>query len=517
MKKKIFLCLVALGFFLIAFTPAGQNAFKSIQKLQYVLSVVTQTYVEEVNSDKLVEDAIVGALKGLDPHSVYIPPKEMKTVKEEFQGNFEGIGSQIDIVNGILTIVTPIPGSPSEKVGILAGDRVLKINGESTKGFNTDMAVSKLRGPKGTIVHIGIQRFGVGEQLEFDILRDKIPVFSVDAKFMIDDKTGYIRFVRFAETTADEVEQALKELEAQGMKQLILDLRNNSGGYLDQAQNIVDKFIPGGKKIVYTKGRLENMTRDYFSSQKSWYRKYPIVVVVNRGSASASEIVSGALQDLDRAVVVGERSFGKGLVQNQFDLNDGSSVRITTARYYTPSGRLIQHSYDGKSADEYYAEVRNEKMKNDSTQIFYTEKGRTVYGGGGIVPDYHIDNDTVTSYYVKLWGKGVFRDYANAYLEKNGPLLRDKHKKDFRAFAKNYTLSESDVQDLIQMGVDKGIARDAVAIEKDKDEIKNFVMAEVARYIWGSLNAAQIRTQSDRMVVEAMKYLGEAKKFAEQK
>ncbi|HMW32444.1 MAG TPA: S41 family peptidase [bacterium] len=518
MRKKWLIAvgvgIAAIG--ILGFTGPGQNAYKSIQKLQYVLSIVTQTYVEDVNSDKLVEDAIVGALKGLDPHSIYIPPKEMKTVKEEFQGNFDGIGSQLDVINGIPTIVTPIPGSPSEKVGLLAGDKILKINDEPTKGFTIDQAVSRLRGPKGTKVRIAVQRTGVNEMLDFEIVRDKIPVYSVDAKFMIDEKTGYIRFVRFAETTEEEIEQALKELEAQGMQQLVLDVRNNGGGYLEEAQRIVDKFIPGGKKIVYTKGRIANASRDYFSSDKTTYRKYPIIILVNRGSASASEIVAGAIQDLDRGIVVGERTFGKGLVQNQFDLNDGSSVRVTTARYYTPSGRLIQRPYDGKSLDQYYGEVRRDTVHSDTTHIYYTASGRKVFGGGGIVPDYHIDNDTVSAYYVKLWGRGIFRDFTNDYLEKNGPKLRDQYKDQFKKFTAGFQISDEDFDALIKMGESRGIAKEADAIVRDKEDMSNFVKAEVARFIWGSYAAAQVRSMTDSAILKTAKYFGEAKKFADQ-
>ncbi len=519
MKKKILLpslFILVVVMVLTGFTQTGQNAYRSLQKLQYVLSVISQTYVEDVNSDKLADDAIIGALKGLDPHSVYIPPKELKNVKEEFQGNFEGIGSQIDIINGVLTIVTPVPGSPSEKIGILGGDRIIRINDAPTKGITVEGAVAKLRGPKGTNVHLSIQRQGVEGLLEFNIVRDKIPVYSVDAKFMLDNTTGYIRFVRFAETTSDEIEQALQELEAKGMKQLIFDLRNNGGGYLEQARAIVDKFLPGGNKIVFTKGRMDKSSQDYFSTSKSSYRKMPLIVLINRGSASASEIVAGALQDLDRAVIVGERSFGKGLVQNQFDLQDGSAVRITTARYYTPSGRLIQRPYDHKSLEDYYSEARlNDTLHTDSSKAFYTSIGRKVFGGGGIVPDYRIENDTVSSYYVRLWGKGIFRDFSNDYLEKNGLKVREAYKDNFSRFVSSYAISENDFQSILNLGATKGIPIDPAAARRDKGEMENLIKSEVARLIWGPFEAAQIRFQSDRVIEQAMKYFAEAKKFAE--
>ncbi|MBL7959916.1 S41 family peptidase [bacterium] len=520
MKKKIWISMLALFVVVLAvtgFSNTAQNAYKNIVKLNTVLDLISKTYVEEVDGEKLVDDAIIGALKSLDPHSVYIPPKELKQVKEEFKGNFEGIGSQIDVINGQLTIVTPIPGSPSEKIGIQGGDKVMLINSVSTKGITTDEAVSKLRGPKGTLVHISIQRTGIEGLLEFDIIRDKIPVYSVDAKFMLDENTGYIRFVRFAETTSDEIEQALKELEGKGMKQLVLDMRNNGGGILEEAKMIVDKFLPGGKMIVYMKGRIPGSTQEFYSSDKKSYRSYPVVVLINRGSASASEIVAGAIQDLDRGVVVGERSFGKGLVQNQFDLNDGSAVRITIARYYTPSGRLIQRPYDNKSLEDYYGEARlNDTLHTDTSKVFSTSMGRKVFGGGGIVPDYFItDNDTVTAYYIKLWGKGVFRDFTNNYLEKNGPALRDQYKSNFMQFGKSFDLTELDIQEMVNLGVQKGIQIEQKSVDTDKDLMKNLVKAEIARYIWSSFEASQIRFQNDPALKQAVTYFPQAKKFTE--
>lgn len=520
MKKKVWISMFVLLVLVLAvtgFSNTAQNAYKNIVKLNTVLDLISKTYVEDVDGDKLVDDAIVGALKSLDPHSVYIPPKELKQVKEEFKGNFEGIGSQIDVINGQLTIVTPVPGSPSEKIGIQGGDKIMMINAVATKGITTEEAVSKLRGPKGTVVHVSIQRTGMDELLEFDIIRDKIPVYSVDAKFMLDDQTGYIRFVRFAETTSDEIEKALTELEGKGMKQLILDMRNNGGGILEEAKMIVDKFIPGGKMIVYMKGRIPGATQEFYSTDKKTYRSYPVVVLINRGSASASEIVAGAIQDLDRGVVVGERSFGKGLVQNQFDLNDGSAVRITIARYYTPSGRLIQRPYDNKSLEDYYGEARlNDTLHTDSSKVFLTSMGRKVFGGGGIVPDYFItDSDTVTSYYIKLWGKGVFRDFTNNYLEKNGPKLREQYKLNFAQFGKSFDLTDADVQEMVNIGVQKGIPVEQKSAETDKDLMKNLVKGEVARYVWSGFEASQIRLQNDPALKQAMTYFPQARKFTE--
>ena len=518
MRKKIMLpaLLIVVAIAVVTgFTQRAKLTNENTGKLKSVLDMIEKTYVEEVDDSKLVDDAIVGALKGLDPHSVYIPPKEMKQVKEEFQGNFEGIGISFEIVNGILTVVSPIPGTPSDRAGILAGDKIIMIDHTTAKGITSENVFKRLKGPKGTTVHISIERPGVNELLEFDIIRDKIPIFTVDAKFMLDDRTGYIRLNKFAETSSDEIEQALQELDIHGMKQLVLDLRNNGGGYLEQAEMIVDKFLPGGKKIVYTKGRIANSSREYLSSDKSSYRKMPMIVLVNRYSASASEIVSGALQDLDRAIVVGERTFGKGLVQSQYDLNDGSAVRITTARYYTPSGRLIQRPYNGKSQEDYYMEAHlNDTLHTDSSQVYFTTMGRKVFGGGGIVPDFHLGNDTFSVYYAKLWSKGVFREYVNKFLENNGPALRIQFKENYPKFLKSYNIPESDFQALIRLGIQKGVPQDNTAIEKDKEDMKNVVKAEVARYIWSLNESAQVRLMADPTVQEAVKYFPEAVKFA---
>ncbi len=518
MKPRYILPLMLVGVLVaLGFTDTAQNAYKNIIKLQRVLDLIQNTYVEDVDGDKLVDDAIIGALKGLDPHSVYIPPKEARQVREEFQGNYEGIGIQFEVVDGVLMVVTPIPGSPSDRIGLLAGDKIVKINGEPTKGITTEEVPKRLKGPRGTLVHISVQRSGLEELLEFDITRDKIPVYSVDGKFMLDDQTGYIHFVRFAETTSSEVEQAIEELQAQGMKQLILDLRYNGGGYLEQAHEIVDKFLPGGKKIVFTKGRVPGSTRDYFSTNKSRFRDMPLIVMVNRHSASASEIVAGAVQDLDRGLVLGERTFGKGLVQSQFDLNDGSALRVTTGRYYTPSGRLIQRPYDGKSLDDYYAEIRSiESLKTDSSNLFYTSQKRVVFGGGGIIPDHLLANDTITPYYSRLLSRGVLREYANKTLEASGPKWREQYKSSFRTFLKEWQAPKEWLNEIAGLGESKGIARDEASLATDGADILNSLKAEIARYIWGNNEAANVRVFQDSSLKAAMPYFQEASRFAAQ-
>ena len=324
---------------------SGDNLNGSIEKLDDVLTYTQKYYVEKVDTPKLVEAAIDGILSKLDPHSIYIPASEMQAVDESFRGDFEGIGIEFQIVNDTIVVVSPISGGPSEILGIKSGDRIVKIDGKDAIGFTNEKVIETLRGKAGTKVSVAIYRYGNPKLLNYEITRDKIPLHSVDTYFMLDNKTGYISLSRFSETTYDEVSDALKDLKNDGMKQLIFDLRGNPGGLLNQAVQVADLFISGNKKIVYTKGRKTEFDEEYDASKPSPFENIPLIILVNNGSASASEIVSGAVQDWDRGLIVGETTFGKGLVQRQFDLPDNSAIRLTVSRYYTPSGRLIQRNY----------------------------------------------------------------------------------------------------------------------------------------------------------------------------
>ncbi|TAK57176.1 MAG: S41 family peptidase, partial [Bacteroidetes bacterium] len=353
MKKRFsvpitaFLCFVALllGMQLNSLI-SGDNLFEQLNKFKEVVSLTEKFYVEDVDTPKLIEAAINGALGELDPHSIYIPPKQLERVNEDFQGAFDGIGIEFDIINDTLLVVTPIAGGPSEALGIMAGDKIVKINDTSSVGITRENVPKKLRGPKGTHVKVTIVRADEKDPIEFDITRDKIPLYSVDVSFKVNGEVGYIRVNRFSVTTHDEFVRAVEKLKAQGMRKLLLDLRDNPGGYLDQAFKMADELLPGGKKIVYTKARVPQFSEEYSSTGRGSVSGIPLVILVNRGSASASEIVSGAVQDWDRGLVVGETTFGKGLVQRQYELPDKSAFRLTIAKYYTPSGRLIQRPYD---------------------------------------------------------------------------------------------------------------------------------------------------------------------------
>jgi carboxyl-terminal processing protease len=356
MKKKVFFgtALVLAGILIsVIINPliSKDNIYDQIEKFQYILSTSVKNYVEEVDTQKLTEAAIKGMLDELDPHSVYIDAEKMKEVREDFSGSFDGIGVQFDIINDTITVISPIAGGPSEELGIQAGDKIVTIDGEDAVGIKRSEVPKKLKGPKGTTVTVDIVRIGMKKPLHFEIIRDKIPLYTVDASFLVDQTdVGVIVINRFAQNTHAEFLEALRDLKSKGMKKLILDLRGNPGGFLSQAFYLSDEFLAANDTIVYTKGRRTEFNEAFISSARGNFQEGPLIVLINHGSASASEIVSGSIQDLDRGLVVGVTSFGKGLVQRQFETGDGSAFRLTISRYYTPSGRSIQRPYDDEKA-----------------------------------------------------------------------------------------------------------------------------------------------------------------------
>ncbi|MAY82955.1 MAG: peptidase S41 [Flavobacteriales bacterium] len=423
----ILVCLLAVS----SFAQEEQSRADGVKKLDMLLSIINYAYVDEVNNEKMVEDAIVGMLEELDPHSVYIPEKELKAMNEPLEGNFEGIGIQFNILKDTLMVVSPISGGPSEKLGIQAGDKILVIDGKNVAGvgLTNSMVRDKLRGKKGTTVDVEIKRKGEKKLIPFTIERDKIPLYSVDATYMATPEIGYIKVNRFARTTMDEFQKGVAELKGKGAKHLILDLRGNGGGYLQTAVQMADEFLESGKMIVYTEGDKQKK-EEYKATSRGEFEKGKIAILIDEGSASASEIVSGAVQDSDRGMIIGRRSFGKGLVQKSFPLTDGSIIRLTTARYYTPTGRSIQRPYDdGK--DSYYKEINRrfdagELLVADSIDFpdslkFSTPNGRLVYGGGGIMPDIFIPLDTTLSSDLnrELIRRGVYNEFTLTYLDKN--------------------------------------------------------------------------------------------------
>lgn len=508
---------------------SGDNLRSSIIKFNDVLTLTEKYYVEEVDTQMLVEAAINGMLTKLDPHSVYIPAKHMESVEENFRGDFEGIGIEFQVVNDTITVVSPISGGPSEALGIQSGDRIIKIEGKDALGFTNEEVREKLRGNKGTKVKVTIIRQGVKEPIDYEITRDKIPLYSVDTHFMIDNNTGFVSVSRFSETTYDELIKALDELNKDGMSQLILDLRGNPGGYLNQAFKIADLFIDGEKKIVYTKGRRSEFNEEYYSSKAYPYENIPLIILINQGSASASEIVAGAVQDWDRGLIVGETTFGKGLVQRQFSLPDNSALRLTISEYYTPSGRLIQRSYkDKNNKDEYYHELseREEEEGNniehtaesDSLRpVFKTSRGRIVYGGGGITPDYIIKSGNVTAYTSNLLRNNIFYRYVLSYLDLNPNKIQNQYGDDLTKFRDEFVLSENEINSFINFAKSQNIDFEKEEFNEDKDYIAARLKAQIARNFWKNEGWYSVLLTIDNQVNKAVTLFSEAKDLAKLK
>ncbi|MEM1271488.1 MAG: S41 family peptidase [Bacteroidota bacterium] len=420
------------------------NTLQQLQKLEEAYSKITKNYVEDVDTSDLVDDAIEGMLGGLDPHSVYIDATQMRRVRENFNASFDGIGISYEWTEGAedldtLTVLQPLPGGPSEEVGLMAGDRIIEVDGSTTLGWEQKDVNENLKGPRGTQVDIVVKRPYYPGLLSFTITRDKIPLHTVEPAYMVDSQTGYIKLNRFAASTGDEVNQALRQLKGEGMQRLILDLRGNVGGYMDMAIRVSDEFLPAGDMIVYTKSRHARFNGEYRATSAGQFEKQPVIVLIDEYSASASEIVAGALQDHDRGLIVGLRSFGKGLVQRQFPLPDGSVLQMTTSRYYTPSGRLIQTPYENGETDDYYAQHRDRVGNNDLSVVdmqrfveevpdslkYETTGGRTVFGGGGIMPDFVIPSDTTGALLRVVIARSLDMNYVRSYIERT-PELREE-------------------------------------------------------------------------------------------
>ena len=473
-----------------------KNNQTPLRKLSLAQYAIANLYVDETDENKLVESAIIGMLEELDPHSTYSNPEEVKKMNEPLQGNFDGIGIQFNMAEDTLFVIQPVSGGPSEKVGIRAGDRIVMVNDTLIAGvkMSTEDIMRRLKGPKGTKVNVKVVRRGVDEQLSFTIERDKIPVYSLDASYMITPRIGYIKINRFGATTHAEFMEALASLKGQGMQDLILDLQGNGGGYLNAAIDIADEFLGQGELIVYTEGR-RNPRRDFFAKGNGKHQQGKLVVLVDEFSASASEIVAGAVQDQDRGMVVGRRTFGKGLVQRPIDLPDGSMIRLTVARYYTPAGRCIQKPYE--SAEQYNADLierynRGEMMSADSIHFpdslkcTTLKKGRTVYGGGGVMPDYFVPVDTTlyTKYHSQLSNKGVLLKVHFQLIDAHREEWTQKYA-DYGVFSQKFELTNKMMKQLIAEGEKEGIKYDEEQYKKSESLIKLQLKALVARDLWG--------------------------------
>jgi carboxyl-terminal processing protease len=464
-------------------------------KFNTLMQLINYYYVEDVDQPKLTDEAIVAVLKDLDPHSVYISKEEVDKTNEPLVGNFDGVGIQFQIYKDTILVITPVPGGPSEKLGILAGDKIIKINNEEATGkkVTNQYVLDHLRGPKGSKVDVSIFRRGRKDLIDFTITRDKIPLNSIDASYMVNDNTGYIKLSRFAQTSTDEFIDAAIKLKKQGMKNLVFDLRGNSGGYLNVAFDLADQFLPTGKLVVYTKG-LHSPKQDFIATSSGTFETGKLVVLIDEGSASASEIVSGAIQDWDRGLILGRRSFGKGLVQRPYLLPDSSMVRITTARYYTPSGRCIQKPYaDGE--DDYRDEVFNrykhgefihaDSIKFPDSLRYYTQNKRIVYGGGGIMPDYFIPLDTsfYSRYYEDVLRKGLLNEFTLQYIEVNRKDLLKTYP-DIKAFKNGFADDKKLLNEFIAFAESKEVPRKDKDIELSGAQMEISLKALIARNLY---------------------------------
>ncbi len=477
-------------------SPGNAQITEQSLKFGEVLDKITKYYVDSINEEKIVNDAITEMLHDLDPHSAYLTSDEVKASQEQLEGGFDGIGVSFNILNDTIFIINPIAGGPSEKVGIRAGDRIIKIEGENVAGVgisNLDVQ-KKLKGPKNTKVTISVKRKSVPRLLKFTITRDKIPIYSLDASYMVDEHTGYVKLSRFSSTTVDEFNDALKELGKNDIRNLILDLSGNGGGYLYAAVNLADEFLAGRRMIVYTEGE-KNPRRNFYSTSGGNFTEGKLIIMIDETSASASEIVAGAVQDWDRAVIVGRRSFGKGLVQGRFQLRDGSELRLTVAEYYTPSGRLIQKPYE-KGYDEYTRDLLNRYRAGelsgkeevefpDSLKFKTLVKERLVYGGGGIMPDYFVPIDTTgySDYYRALINQGILNQFILSYVDKNRKNLESEYN-DFNSFQSDYNTNEDLLNKLVIYAEEEGLEYDEEGFEMSKDVISRLMKAYIARDLW---------------------------------
>ncbi|MGM0581242.1 MAG: S41 family peptidase [Bacteroidota bacterium] len=500
------------------------TVLEGITRIKEILLQVDQNYVEEVNTDKLVDSAIKGILKELDPHTSYIPAEDLEMVSADLKGNFEGIGIEFNIFKDTLYVVAPLSGGPSETAGLQSGDKIIEVDGKNIAGTGlTNRQVHEnLRGEKGSEVKLKIMRSGLEEPVEYKIIRDKIPQFSVDVSYMVDDEIGYIKVSRFSATTYNEFMEALNKLEEQGLKKLILDLQDNPGGYMDKAISMADEFLKDNAMIVYTKGKEKRYNSEARAIKEGKFEDTPLIVLINEGSASASEIVSGAVQDNDRGLIVGRRSFGKGLVQMPVSLKDGSELRLTISRYYTPSGRSIQKPF-GENPDDYQMEM-NERYEHgeyfvaDSIQFddslkYTTKNGRIVYGGGGIMPDYFVPLDTAatSNYLNKLFLSNTLRQYTFSYYEKNQKMLENMG---MEGFINNFQVTDKMLNELTNLAKTNDVEFNEEGFNKSKDLIKLYSKAYIARNIWNNEGFYPIFNQQNEVFLEALKLFDRAESLA---
>ncbi len=519
--------IITLSLLFLSLGISAQDFQSQAIKFGRVLRLVDAFYVDTVNMNKLTENAIVDLLARLDPHSVYITKSEVEEMNQPLEGNFEGIGISFNIIQDTLIVMTTIPGGPSEKVGLHPGDRIIRVDTKNIAsiGIKTQDVFGLLRGNKGTTVNLKVVRRGEPAPLDFTIIRDKIPIYSLDAAFHLDKETAFIKLNRFSATTIEEYKTAVKKMEKEGkIKNMILDLRGNGGGYLGAAYELANQFLEADKLIVYTEG-THSPRKDYRSKTNGDFLKGNLVILIDEGTASASEIVSGAIQDWDRGVLIGRRSFGKGLVQQPFALNDGSMIRLTTAHYYTPAGRNIQKPYkdDLENYRNDYAKryERGELFNKDSipntdslmTRTLVTK--RPVYGGGGIVPDIFVPLDTSIhyKYFNTLIRKNIFFPYVISYIDQHRKEILSKYS-DFQLFRDNFIVSPSVLDDLMALGEKAGVKKDKESMKALQDVIFRQIRALISRDLYDSGDYYRIMIEDDPEVKKAVELLSDPKAYA---
>lgn len=522
--KKTFLSLILAAVAVTAVFAAGRKSGSTggiapEVKLRQAEQIIEHFYVDPVNSDSVVEEAIRAMLKTLDPHSSYSTPEETRELNEPLEGNFSGIGISFNMVNDTLYVISTIAGGPSEQVGLLAGDRIIAADDLLISGVNRprEAIMKMLRGPKGTRVKIDVVRSGLDHPLSFNITRDDIPIYSVDAAYMVDDTNGYVRVSRFAQDTPEELRRAIRDLRRKGMKNIIIDLETNGGGYLRSAFEMAELFLNKGDLIVFTDG--ERVNPIYYNAESNGDFKGRVVVMVNQYSASASEILAGAMQDNDRGVIVGRRSFGKGLVQQPFPFPDGSMIRLTTRRYYTPSGRCIQKPYDKGDDTAYDRDIVNRLRSGElasadsvhfdpSLQFRTLRNHRTVYGGGGIMPDCFVPLDTTvfTDYYRDLLSKNVFNSTVLTYIDHNRKDIESRYKNVDR-FIADYTVPQSLMDEIVEKGKAEGVEYNAEQYALSRDYMMTIVKGLIARDIWDMAAYYRVVNSLNPVYLEAVRVI----------
>ena len=493
-------------------------------KVNDVINYIYDSYVDTISREQLTEETIRTLLRNLDPHSSYIPASSFRRVNDPLMGSFEGIGIEFNMIKDTVVVIEPIAGGPSERAGLMPGDRIVMVNDTTIAGINmsTGDVVNKLMGKKGTEVNISVFRMGLPDLLSFTLVRDKIPSYSLDIAYMLNEETGYIKLNKFSATTYREFVQGMEQLLGDGMEQLVLDLRGNTGGFLDAAILMADELLEAGTLIVYTDGRKR--PRNYARARHSgMFETQPLVILIDEWSASASEIIAGAVQDNDRGLVVGRRSFGKGLVQEQVQLGDGSALRLTVARYYTPTGRSIQNPYDdGDEAyfDDFLQRFHNGEMYSpdsisfDDSLRFETPAGRTVYGGGGIMPDVFVPlgSDNNTSFFNLVSNRGHLYSFAFDYADRNRSRL--ERYSEASGFAQNFSISNAIYNDFLDFARKQGTHVPEAVSKESREMIENHLKAYIGRNIFGAQAFYPVLHQKDRILIEALKTLGNAELMA---